>query len=265
MSKRKDEKADKIAEPKPGKIAEAQAAVDSIVAEIDGMRQRLVGLRAELMRIGGDDTDPDKLQRAAALKEAMSNLESQLPKRQWDETDLLPLVQLRLQQAERRLEEVRTERYNLSLRLAELEILESELGDGLPGIESSLAGLADLFQRIGQHPPGFDDRRWRGLVVWARNLRQQVESIPGLRIRLAEYGDDPLYEKPWDLWSESERAWHAIHKLESDRFDALLRRTRSQLEQWDAGQRQHERYQRLQSLYRQLTDVAEGRAVFAYY
>jgi hypothetical protein len=203
------------------KIQAARAAVAAVQTEVDNLRARLEEMQRELATLSSEDSQLDAaaLSRRHALVEAIDNVRARLPRQNWRRGESLPLLQVRLQQAQQELEQVRLERWRLSETIAEVEAERDLWGAGVPAtVESSLRLVAQTLQRVDEYPPNLNGRSWSGLVAWASGIRQRIESLPALRERLSTYGADDDYEPAPDL-AEFARAWPSYR-------DRLRRRMR---------------------------------------
>lgn len=190
------------------KIDQARAAVESVQAEIDDLRRQLQELQRELAGLSGEGSqlDPSAVARRAAVVEAVSNLRLRLPKQSWRRGESLPVLQQKLQRAEAELGRTRAERFQIALTIAEIESMSDAWGDGVPAqVEAALSLVTGVCRRLGEYPPGYNERSLGGLVHWARSVRSRIESLPQLRERLESYGPDPEYQP--SNWAELERGW----------------------------------------------------------
>ncbi len=191
------------------RIETARVVVAGVQAEIDDLKHQLADAQRALaiLSANGTEFDADAVARRAALVEVIDNLQLRLPKTSWRRGEALPLVQLRLQKAEGELERIRGERFNLAVTIAEIEAESDAWGDGTPAeVEAALALVYRTCARVGEYPPGANERMLGGMRFWARSVRERIEALPALRIRLESYGPDPDYRPAAD-WAEIERGW----------------------------------------------------------
>lgn len=209
---------------KPGKIAEARAAVDFIQAEIDDLREKLKRNRLELARLSGHGAqrDPDSVARAEALRVVLDNLQHDLPIENWQPGDRRPLLQARLERAEDDLKAAYHARANLSLSLLDTELTKLAWGDLLPAeAETLVQKLLPTFGRVG-FPAGTNERTWQAIRTWLRQTQSDLDSLSRLWSMLADYGPDPEFAEG-EPWSRP-RATLARECLDYDRLESLRNR-----------------------------------------
>lgn len=211
---------------KPGRIAEAKAAVDEIKAEIDALESRIRESRAELARLSSQSSqrDADGVARAEALRTVIDNLQRDLPVKNWHTGDRRPLLQVRLERAEEELKDAYHMRANLELALLESEIQRLEWGDLLPSeAESQIQRMMVVFARIG-FPAGTNERTWTACLAEMRQVQQNMDEGPRWRAALAECGPDPEIDDG-DSWSRA-RTQLARECLDHARLELLRHRLR---------------------------------------
>lgn len=185
----------KATKARPGRIAEAKAALDEIEAEITDLENRVLRNRAELAQLSSQlsQRDVDSVARADALRTVIDNLQRDLPVENWQPGDRRPLLQARFDRAEAELKETYRMRAHLELLLLDSEIQRLEWGDLSPSeVESQIARMLVVFERIG-FPVGTNERTWRSCLAMMHQAQRDMDESPHWRAALADYGPDPEF------------------------------------------------------------------------
>jgi hypothetical protein len=200
-----------------GKIDEARQLVKAKQAEIARRRQLLAERMAELGRLEGRNRlefDPDTTGKIAGLRQAIDDLRDSLPTGN-EAPGQSGRLRLELEVAERNLDDVRRQRWNLSRKILDLEARERVLAGRGPALVAAFKTALDICESADLWPANHDARQARGLWGWAKETVDALAALPAMRARLADYGDDPGYGA--ELEAQEARATREANFAETQR------------------------------------------------
>lgn len=161
------------------KIDKAQTELGAALNKLGDLRAQHARLRLEAARLEADGTNPESVSLATATRQALANLDADIERH---ERETLPALRAKVE----RLEE---ERRALAASIAASEKRCAPYAPNLAHMEQA-AGLLLTLLRV-QSRAGEEKLQQNALtlLLWVREMRQELANLPAWRERLRDYGE----------------------------------------------------------------------------